>query len=126
MTDTPIRHKFEPATMEEAEHILAAATGAYCFVCRRQPWPAHLTYKHLAVCAPCASAARQRELMNDVSEAEAAALSVGMDRAGEYLASISKFDLRDLSDAELAAFSAHMLCGYSEAMREAARNSPPF
>ena len=128
MTDTekPIRHSFEPKTMADAAHILRAAGGAYCFVCRREPTPKHLTYKHLTVCAKCAQSSRQRELMNDVSETEAASLRVGMDRAGEYLASINKFDLRDLSEKELDKFSAHMLCGYSEAMAEAARSAPPF
>jgi hypothetical protein len=126
MTDEPARHSFEPQTLDEAAHIMRAAQGSYCYVCRREPAPKNLTYKHLAVCGRCASHAPMREAMNDVSETEAAALRVGMDRAGEYLASIGKFDLRDLSDAELDAFSAHMLCGYSEAMAEAARAAPPF
>jgi len=126
MTDKPIRHTFEAKSMDDAMHLLRAAQGAYCFVCRRSAWPKGLIYKNLAVCAPCAPFALARELMNDVDETEAAALRVGIDRAGEYLASIEKFDLRDLSDAELDAFSAHMLCGYSEAMSEAAKKSPPM
>lgn len=125
MTD-PIRHSFDPATLEEAAHMLRAAAGAYCFVCRREPLPKHVTYKNLTVCGNHASIAPGRVLMNDVSEREAEAGMAGMDRAGEYLASIGKFDLRDLTDKELHQFNAHWLCGYSERMSEMAAECPPF
>lgn len=123
------RHAFEPATLDEAAHMVRAANGAYCFVCRREPMPKHVTYKHLAVCGHHASTAPGREKMNDVSEREAEALNAGMDRAGEYLLALndeSKFDIRNLSGQELDAFLAHILCGYSQRMAEMAEETPPF
>lgn len=126
MTPEPLRYAFAPDSMEEAAHILASAGGAYCFVCRRDPWPAELRYKNLYVCAPCAGLARQRELMNDVTEKEAASGLAAIDRAGEYLASIGKFDLRDLTDAELAQFNAHFIAGLADEMRRLTSESPPF
>lgn len=64
--------------------------------------------------------------MNDCTAEEDAALADGLDRAGNYLASVNKFDLRELSDKECREFSRHFLCGYSEAMRLRAAESPPF
>lgn len=125
MTD-PIRHTLEPQTLDEAAHILRAASGAYCYVCRRQASPEHITWKHLTVCGAHAEIAPMRETMNDVTEQEEAAGMKAIDRAGEYLAGIGKFDLRDLSDEELKQFNAHFICGYSEAMSEAVRTAPPF
>ena len=106
--------------------MAAAANGSECFVCRREPWPRHLTYKHLAICGRCAPFGRQREVMNDVSEQEKLALRDGIDRGGAYLETIGKFDLTELSEAEADTFAAHFLCGFSESMRERAGNSPPF
>lgn len=112
--------------MDDAKHILAAAHGAYCIICRRQPWPAHLTYKNLAVCAPCAPAARQGEIMNDVTENEASAGMDAIDAAGSYMAALGKFDLRDLTDDELGEFNRHYIAAFGDSMRERARSSPPF
>lgn len=121
-----IRTSFAPITDAEVTRVFASAFGHQCFVCRRQPWPVGLTYKNLSLCAPCAPLARQRELMNDTTQAEDAAGMSAIDRAGEYLASIDKFDLRDLSDAELQKFNAHFIAGFGDAMREQVSGQPPF
>lgn len=120
------RPVFEAQSFDHAGVLLAAAGGAQCFICRRQPWPATLTYKNLSVCALCAPYARQGEIMNDVSEAEESAGMAAIDKAGEYLASIDKFDLRDLTDDQLKKFNAHFITGFSESLREHARSAPPF
>lgn len=123
-----LRPKFEPATMEDVSHIAAAAAGVECFVCRREPQPG-LTYKHLAVCVQCAPLGLARESMitlNDTTDAEDAAGMAGIDRAGEYLASIGKFDLRELTEWELKQFNAHWLNGFSADMRERVSMQPPF
>ncbi len=122
----PPAYRFEPETMDDVVTLMASAAGAQCFVCRRDPWPKDLRYKNLAICAPCAPAARQRELMNDVTDQEMLALRDGIDRGGEYLSTIGKFDLTELSTAESDKFAAHFLCGFSESMRERARDAPPF
>lgn len=118
--------RFAPQSFEEVAHIFASSFGAQCFLCRRQPWPPGLTFKNLSVCAPCAPFAHQREKMNDTTQAEDDAGMRAIDRAGEYLASIGKFDLRDLTEAELRQFNANWLCAFSEAMREQASEQPPF
>lgn len=110
----------------EVERALAAATGVTCFVCSRSPHPKGLRYHDFTICAACAPAAPGRHLMNDCTAEEDAALADGLDRAGNYLASVNKFDLRELSDKECREFSRHFLCGYSEAMRLRAAESPPF
>jgi hypothetical protein len=126
VTDTPIRTTFEAKSHDDVERLLASAFGATCWVCRRSPWPRGLTFKNLTICAECAPLAKQREVMNDVDDQERAALRVGFDRAGAYLESIQKFDLTELSEAEADTFLAHLLCGFSEAMRESTAASPPF
>lgn len=125
---TKLRPKFEPCTMDEAGHILASAAGAECYVCRREPQK-DVTYKNLAVCARCVTLGLARESMsklNDTTDAEDLAGMAAIDRAGEYLASIDKFDLRDLSDAELKKFNAHFICGFADDMRERVSRQPPF
>lgn len=121
-----VRHTFEAKTFDDAAHMLRAASGAYCFVCRREAWPKHLTYKHLAVCGRDAPSAQGREAMNDVSDQEKLALRDGIDRGGAYLETIGKFDLTELSQNEADTFAAHFLCGYSESMGERAKVAPPF
>lgn len=110
----------------EAERALSAASGATCFVCARQPFPKGLRYHDFAICAPCAPAAPGRAHMNDTTADEDAGLADGLDRAGSYLASIDKFDLRDLSEKECREFSRNFLCGYAESMRQRSADSPPF
>jgi hypothetical protein len=111
----------------EVERALSAAAGATCFVCSREPLPKGLRYRDFTICAPCAPLAPAKAaFMNDTTPQEDAALSKGLDRAGEYLASIDKFDLRDLTDPELTTFSRHFLCGYSEAMRASLDGEAPF
>lgn len=122
------RPKFAAETFDEAEHILAAAGGAECWVCKRHP-AANLTYKNLAVCLPCAGLGLARESMsklNDTTDAEERAGMAAIDRAGEYLASIGKFDLTTLTDWEMKQFNAHWLNGFSAAMREITSMQPPF
>ena len=41
-----------------------------------------------------------------------------MDAAGSYLAEIEKFDMRELSDQELAEFRTRFVVGYEDAMRK--------
>ena len=121
-----VRHTFEAASFDDAAHMLRAGNGVYCFVCRRQPWPKHLTYKHLAVCGRDAASAAGREKMNDVSDQEKLALRDGIDRGGSYLETIGEFDLTKLTQNQADTFAAHFLCGYSESMSERAAKAPPF
>lgn len=121
---TPVRLNCD--SFMEVERALAAGMGRTCFVCSREPRPKNLRYHDFAICAACATAAPGRFHMNDCTAEEDAALGDGLDRAGNYLASIDKFDLRELSETQLREFSRHFLCGYSEAMRARSADSPPF
>lgn len=120
------RCRHEAASWDDAAHILNVAAGIQCFVCHREPTPRGLTFENLTVCAACAAVAPGRARMNDITDQEAAAGMDAVDRAGAYLASLDKFDLRDLDDTELAKFNAHFIAGFADSMRLRAGTVAPF
>lgn len=101
-----------------------------CFGCKRAAVPG-LAYFGRPVCATCAPDSLCAEIFRndidgDVSAVEAKALELGGQAGGEYLESIRQFSLERLSCEQWTIFLGCILDGYSGALRQAVRETPPF
>jgi hypothetical protein len=86
-----------------------------------------LAFAGKPVCGTCAPNALAGDMMMlDFADVEVEALQAGGGAAGEYLDSIGKTDLAQLTGDEWNTFLGKVLTGYSERMRQAAREHPPF
>ena len=109
----------------DAELIERRSCAGPCMTCLREATRG-LSYKSNPICARCAPYAGAGEMMLNFSDTEVEAIDAGGAAAGEYLDTIGKTDLAELSPDQWQEFLGKFLDGYSTFMQEEAKRYPPF
>lgn len=122
MTEQPCNTCGRPVDGAKCE-MGHAQDSAACFICRREAFH-FLKYKGQSVCGTCAPFSSLGEKV--ITDCEVDALEHGGMAGGEYLDSIGKTDLAELTEEQWGEFLGKVLEGYSDHMRGKVTEDPPF